>query len=278
MLFVELGSIRYTGAYVVYLSFFTNFVLLASFLGVGVGSSEHAHRPISHGGPCMRCWGAWLFIACFLVSAGRIDGQRVPQGSGLPPLPIRISLPVIFALSFAVMASIAQGVARLFAGFEPLEAYRLDIAGSVLGIIGFSAISFLLAPPVVWGIAVVALSLLVDRGRRIVGGGGGGTLWSPCWRRCRSHPTRGGPPTTAYTSATRAGPGSVHLRVNGLPHQQRSRRWGYFKSDQPFRYDVYEHDPDNPLGDVLIVGSGSGNDVAIALARRDHVDAVEIDP
>ena len=37
MLFVELGLIRWTGAYNVYLSFFTNFILLASFLGVGVG-------------------------------------------------------------------------------------------------------------------------------------------------------------------------------------------------------------------------------------------------
>ena len=37
MLFVELGLIRWSGSYVVYLSFFTNFVLLASFLGVGVG-------------------------------------------------------------------------------------------------------------------------------------------------------------------------------------------------------------------------------------------------
>ena len=37
MLFVELGLIRWSGAYIVYLSFFTNFVLLASFLGVGVG-------------------------------------------------------------------------------------------------------------------------------------------------------------------------------------------------------------------------------------------------
>ena len=37
MLFVELGLIRWGGAYNVYLSFFTNFVLLASFLGIGVG-------------------------------------------------------------------------------------------------------------------------------------------------------------------------------------------------------------------------------------------------
>src|SRR6266567_7659498 len=37
MLFVELALIRWTAANVVYLSFFTNFVLLGSFLGIGLG-------------------------------------------------------------------------------------------------------------------------------------------------------------------------------------------------------------------------------------------------
>src|SRR6476469_8770708 len=37
MLFVELALIRWTGANVVHLSYFSNFVLLGSFLGVGLG-------------------------------------------------------------------------------------------------------------------------------------------------------------------------------------------------------------------------------------------------
>ena len=37
MLFTELVLIRWAGAYVVYLSYFSNFVLLGSFLGIGVG-------------------------------------------------------------------------------------------------------------------------------------------------------------------------------------------------------------------------------------------------
>jgi len=37
MLFVELALIRWTGANVVYLSYFSNFVLLGSFLGIGLG-------------------------------------------------------------------------------------------------------------------------------------------------------------------------------------------------------------------------------------------------
>ena len=42
------------------------------------------------------------------------------------------------------MAFIGQGVARTFVKFEPLEAYKLDLIGSVLGIVGFSA---LVVPP-----------------------------------------------------------------------------------------------------------------------------------
>ena len=279
MLFVELGLIRYTGAYVVYLSFFTNFVLLASFLGVGVGFLRaRSSADLARWAPYLLLALA-LFIACFPVSAGRIDGQRVLQGSfGVPPLPIWVSLPVIFALSFAVMASIAQGVARLFAGFEPLEAYRLDIAGSVLGIVGFSAISFLQAPPVVWGVAVVTLGLLVGRGRRSWAGVAAGVAMITVLAVLSFAPDTWWSPYYRVHLGDQAGPGSLDLRVNGLPHQEITPI-EVLRSDQPFRYDVYGHDSDNPLDDVLIVGSGSGNDVAIALSRgAGHVDAVEIDP
>ncbi len=37
MLFVELALIRWMGANIVYLSYFSNFVLLGSFLGIGLG-------------------------------------------------------------------------------------------------------------------------------------------------------------------------------------------------------------------------------------------------
>jgi len=37
LLFVELVLIRWTAAYVLYLSYFTNFVLLGSFLGIVLG-------------------------------------------------------------------------------------------------------------------------------------------------------------------------------------------------------------------------------------------------
>ncbi|MBI4258950.1 MAG: spermidine synthase, partial [Actinobacteria bacterium] len=279
MLFVELGLIRYSGAYVVYLSFFTNFVLLASFLGIGVGFLRaRAPRNLLPYAP-LALFAMVLFLAAFPVSAARVGGSRVFQGSfGLPALPQWVTLPVIFLLSFAVMAMIAEGVARTFARFEALEAYRLDILGSILGIAGFSVLSFLHAPPLAWGVGAAALALVLIPARPawlVVAPLAGllavlavlsfapRTSWSPYYR--------------VHTGAQEAD-GSMPIRVNGLPHQSITPL-ERLESEQPFRYDPYLHDPDNALDDVLIVGSGGGNDVAIALSRgAGHVDAVEIDP
>ena len=79
-----------------------------------------------------------------------------------------VSLPVIFALTVTVMATIAEEVARTFARFQPLEAYRLDILGSLAGIVAFTALSFLQLPPLAWGLVAAAgfVVLLGDRARR----------------------------------------------------------------------------------------------------------------
>ena len=51
MLFIELALIRWIAAYVVYVAYFTNFVLLASFLGIGVGflRADATSRPHAMG-------------------------------------------------------------------------------------------------------------------------------------------------------------------------------------------------------------------------------------
>ena len=74
-------------------------------------------------------------------------------------------LAVVFVVVAAVMTFIAQGVARAFVKFEPLEAYKLDLIGSVLGIIGFSALAFLRAPPLAWGVIAVVVMLALEAPR-----------------------------------------------------------------------------------------------------------------
>ena len=69
------------------------------------------------------------------------------------------------------------------------------------------------------------------------------------------------------------------INVNGIPHQ------GLHCVEcqkEPFYEQVYKWFPDQEYENVLIVGAGSGSDVALALARNagtiKHIDAVEIDP
>jgi hypothetical protein len=278
MLFVELGLIRWSGSYVVYLAFFTNFVLLASFLGVGVGflRARSPHDLFAWAPAALALFVG--FIALFPVEGGRVAGElRFVGGFGWQALPKWLSLGAVFLLAFLVMASIAEGVGRSFARFPPLEAYRWDILGSIAGIVVFSALSFLGAPPLVWGalvavafvwllrptttahLAALALSLvilgLLSFAPR--------TTWSPYYR---------------ITTAPVAADGSVGIDVNGRPHQ-RIMPLTTMEAEQTFRFEPYAHVPGNRLRNVLIVGAGSGNDVAIALSRgAAHVDAVEIDP
>ena len=278
MLFLELALIRWTGANIIYLSYFSNFVLLGSFLGIGVGFLRAKARVDFFS------WAAVVlaflvgFVLIFKVTIDRSGSQLVYFGfHAQGGLPIWMTLPAIFLAVAAVMACVAQGVGRLFAQFEALEAYRLDILGSLAGIVVFSLLAFLGAPSVVWGIVVsaVLLALYAPRLRFIqiaamiaivfmLGGESykPGTMWSPYYK------------IVTYTFM----PGLTSITVNGIPHQWiESMVWR--RKIEPLYFVPYTRLKSNPLRNVLIVGAGGGADVAIALAAgAKHVDAVEIDP
>ena len=77
-------------------------------------------------------------------------------------------LPIIFVLVAAVLAGPAEVVGRCFGQLRPLTAYRWDLIGSLIGIGAFTALCFLRAPSVVWGvIAFIALSGVDQHGRRL---------------------------------------------------------------------------------------------------------------
>jgi SAM-dependent methyltransferase len=280
MLFVELALIRGTAADVVYLSFFTNLVLLASFLGIGVGFLRAGRSPDRFDRAPWLLAALTLFVLVFPARIGATV-DRVPQIVGLwgmRAIPEWVSVPVVFVGVVAVMAAIAGRVGVLFDRFEPLEAYRLDVLGSIAGIVTFSALSFLHADPFAWSVVIVAAFASLLRGSltRFVAAGLGVVLilggvialaprdeWSPYQRVSYRPPTA---------------EGKVAIFVNNRPHQTLAPI-DLLLRQQPFYGDPYTHLQRSDPGNVLIVGAGSGNDVAIALRNgARHVDAVEIDP
>ena len=162
MLFAELALIRWVAAYQIYVAYFTNFVLLASFLGIGVGFLRaRAPRDLSRYAPFALA-GVALLVFAFRVVKVLGPERDIQTIFGLPAPPIWVVLPVIFLGVALAMALVAEGVARLFDRFEPLEAYRLDISGSLLGIVAFSGLSFLRVGPVLWGLVLAGLFLALS--------------------------------------------------------------------------------------------------------------------
>jgi SAM-dependent methyltransferase len=278
MLFLELALIRWIGSNVLYLSYFSNFVLLASFLGIGLGFLRaNAARDLFGFAPIALA-ALVAFVRVFPVEIDRSGTELIFFGalgtrSGLPSF---VTLPLLFLGVAVVMALVGEGVARTFRRFSPLEAYRLDILGSLAGIITFSTLAFLEAPPFVWGAVVAAtLFLLIDRRRALWQAPALAAIlallglesvvptdsWSPYYKiRLNPHPS-----------------GAVTLLVNGIPHQ--TIDLAQRRLDQVPIYGLpYQHRRAIPAS-VLIVGAGTGDDVAIALRLgAQHVDAVEIDP
>ncbi|MGZ8566615.1 MAG: spermine/spermidine synthase domain-containing protein [Actinomycetota bacterium] len=280
MLFAELALIRWVAAYQIHVAYFTNFILLASFLGIGVGFLRaRASRSLHQWAPLALAAYA-LFVFALRVVKGIDPERNIHTAFGLPAPPSWVVLPLLFLGAAFAMALVAEEVARRFERFEPLEAYRLDITGSLLGIIAFSTMSFLRIGPLLWGVVLAVSFLLLAPGRpslrehprRAVGSlallvvfalGSLAPLdtWSPYYR------------VTVYPIAS---DGRIGIRANSLPHQS---IWPVERLAQEFYASPYAHLGDRPVGDVLIVGAGSGNDVAYALSQgASSVDAVEIDP
>ena len=277
MLFLELALIRWLGESILYLSFFTNFVLLASFLGIGIGFMAPDRRDWFRHLP-MALLLLVAFVAVFRIEVDRSAADVIFIGTGAAAgLPPWVILPIVFVASASVMAMAAQRVATFFRQFEPLDAYRLDILGSLTGIVGFAALAALRARPVVWAAVIAVLSLIVGarsimtRGKVALAGIIlilGIQSWVPGWSW-----------SPYYRVEVLADDRFSYISVNGIPHQATGRLDDLRRMDWIAEWPYRVRRQGLGLDTVLVVGAGNGIDVAFALDNdAAAVDAVEIDP
>jgi len=281
MLFLELALIRWLGSNIVHLSYFSNFVLLGSFLGIGIGFlvSRRSWTLI----PAAPLLLALLVVGVrlFPVSLDRTGSDVIYftslQATGPPAW---LVLPLVFVVVALVVAGPAEIVGRCFAELTPLTAYRWDLVGSLVGIGGFTVLSFLWAPPVVWGVVVaLAFVLLVPNLKRVLAVGAGIALVATLLVESTAANTSWSPYYKITTKDLVGNPAYVDISVNGVPHQLMApAQWKLEQGEQQYST-PYLRIKDNSLENVLIVGAGSGSDVAIALSKgAARIDAVDIDP
>ena len=105
------------------------------------------------------------FVLLFPVQVAQVDRVRGFAGLfGMFALPIWVTLPLVFTGVVVAMACIASRVGELLGRFPPLEAYRLDILGSIAGTAAFAVASFLQLRPAVWGLVIAAGLLAAGSG------------------------------------------------------------------------------------------------------------------
>jgi Spermine/spermidine synthase domain len=277
VLFLEVALIRWMPAYIRLLSYFSNFILLASFLGIGVGCLLVTRRHNLFA----------LFPAVQLAVIAAVNRLRlevaIPSTTSIyfssgtaekvTTVESTMLLPLLFIVVAALFVTIAQRMGRELAAQPPLRAYTINLLGSLTGVAAFALASWLQLPPAAWfAIAFgAALPFIVD-GRRtlalvnialliasvaIVFQMERGSLWSPYYR------------ITVRQDRT-----DTVVEVNNIFHQSMAPldQKEYFYQ---WPYTVFGDTFDN----VLILGAGTGTDVAAALRHgARHVDAVEIDP
>lgn len=293
ILFFELVCIRWLSSHILYLGYFTNFVLLGSLLGIGAGAllAERPYRLIKWLPALL-----FIFLTVILFVRAEINPEfediiYFTNGSATVQLPPYLLLPFIFIGVTAIFTLLAQDLGALFGKFTPLRAYSLNILGSLAGIACFTLLSFLSLPAWVWFLVAIVLIIPFLPADRLFGinvilllGLVGMiaasdyayvNIWSPYYRlnliqseRDQIQPVgakRSGELGTAYT-----------LLANGIGHQ----KFTTIERSEPFYQLPYTLFKEKPVyQSALVVGSGGGNDVAIALDHGvQQVDAVEIDP
>jgi hypothetical protein len=289
ILFVELLLIRWVPSNVRYIGFFSNFLLIASFFGIGLGIILGRRG----WNPRLSLFALSLAAIAWVVLYFQLNVQVRGAGeiffglaeSNAADVNFYI-LPMIVGLVVIVLASLALPLGPLLKSMPPLKAYAIDIGGSLTGIATFAVLSAFGTNPALWFTIAIVLAVILDVARGIswwtfvnfavlllvlwlaITHLRVGEVWSAYYRI----------DTVNITSGAECNNMTLeHILVDGIPHQ------ALHPVDQPclepIYTQVYRWFPDHQFGNVLVVGAGNGSDVAQALAHgADHVDAVEIDP
>ena len=296
VLFQELALIRWVGAEVRVLAYFPNVVLISAFLGLGIGSllAKRAR-------PLLIFWPPMLLIAigaAFGISRVAFTQEAISEHLWLlyydlpktAPVIHGIRLPIVltFVISGLTFVPLGQLIGQQLDYFrssgESLRGYCWDLFGSLIGVAAFAIASFMEVPAWIWFAVIFAVALVFLRRPIQIG------VAIACFFAlfCVVYVADTADAWSPYYALRKVdlpnGQGFLIL-ANGAQHQYAapSRR------DEPLHtqdaimlrtgYQFPYHALGRPPGSVLVLGAGSGNDVAVALDNgAGHVDAVEIDP
>lgn len=310
-LFLEMLMIRWISAEITVFAYFKNFILIACFLGFGVGCyfSRRRINIVAFLGP--------LLLLTLLLKLPwpplRMAVQHLPSYIGatsetfvwdLFSVPLQGYKALVAGIALILVVDVLVTllfvpVGQMVAWYleqknAGIKGYTVNVLAGLAGLGLYTSLCFLYQPPVTWfafaGVMLVMLVWRFKRGRWASLAGfavclalvslppakPASELWSPYQK------------ITLVPHPSAEAPISWELRTNESWHQEMLNLSPQFVAGHPelFKsvpiefnaYNIpYRFYPDPPA--VLVLGAGSGNDVAAAVRNgAGRVVAVEIDP
>ncbi len=311
-LFFELVLIRLLGSEIKVFAFLKNVVLIAAFLGLGLGFFIAPRRTGLL--PLFLPASVLLMLTVVLGGASGLLTKTVLPGSeelvllglsfrfqqsmsvfltALSWLPYFALTLFYFVFVVLVFIPLGQYTGKCMRAFAPIPSYSLNLAGALAGTLLFALVSFVWLPPLFWFALVAGLALWLTRAApqwlwrvNVAAAVGLAALqifsvhvvWSPYNKLVVA-------PLSVQDTQGNAIAWGYQLGVGEYYYQDLLNLSDEFFDAHPalpveFRYSEYEApyafaSPEH----VLILGAGTGNDVAAALRHgAQYVDAVDIDP
>lgn len=309
-LFAEMLMIRWVSSEIRIFAYFKNFVLVACFLGFGLGCYLSRRRI-----QLAALTGPILLLTIILkapISPLHRSLAALPQllGAsvevhvwGVPAMPtswMTVLLAIAFVVPlFAIIAASFIPFGQLVGWYlenAPMgvNAYTVNVIASLGGIVAFTLLSFLNQPPWLWFLLMGALSLMVfwrkSGARKIIAitfllcvallaipdHRHATTYWSP-YQKLTIRPVYNQGQLETYSLTTND---SLYQTILNLSPEFVQSHTDVFRAhplsensyNMPYRFYRLPRS-------VLVLGSGMGNDVAAALRNgAERVEAVEIDP
>ena len=310
VLFQELTFIRWLPAKVRVLAYFPNLILISAFLGLGVGCLRARKSSLLWLWPVSL---AFLILGAIAGSEIAFTQESISEHLWLLyyDLPkdalvfndVRTPIIICFLLSCISFIPLGQIVADRLQEFKRLSSsllgYCWDIFGSLIGVVSFSFLGFMQVFPVYWFliyfvigllffykkprlniayiIAIFVITLFIAKNEKA-------THYSPYY--AISYTNIKGSFLKILTN------GSLHqigLNLNDVTYSKSEEniqlREGYNLPYHHAKLHIHEgyHLPYRHLKKIpkkaLVIGAGTGNDVAVMLSEGiEQIDAVEIDP
>jgi len=176
VLFQELTLIRWVPSQVRVIAYFPNVVLIAAFLGLGIGCLRVGKASL------LRWWPiSILVLVVASIGMGKIAFTQESVSDHLwllyydiPHAPVikevRLPIVLLFIMCCTTFIPLGQFVAERLKVFRDAGAslwgYSFDLLGSLIGVLAFAAASFLRSFPIIWfAVLMLAGLYLLSRTR-----------------------------------------------------------------------------------------------------------------